>query len=334
MRPIGSLHGLSVLAPLLLLGALAACGPEGSLTSPGGQGVEVAVAPPTAKLATGAPLAFAAAVTGTVDTSVTWEVVEPGGGTVDAAGTYRAPAVAGIYHVRARSKADPAAHGEATVAVAAPVVVTVTPKTASVVAGGRVSFGATVSGTTNTAVAWSVVEANCGSITTAGVYSAPPAAATCHVVAASSAEPGKTDTATLTVTAPPIVTVAVSPATSQLDACRSLTLAATLTGTNNVAATWSVAEGAAGGSITPGGVYTAPSVAGTYHAVATSQADPSKSASASIVVVERVLAVAVAPGTVSVQPGGSAVFTATVTTTCGSFTATQTAPVAGALSAN
>jgi hypothetical protein len=51
------------------------------------------------------------------------------------------------------------------------------------------------------------------------------------------------------------------------------------------AATWTVEEGEAGGTVTSGGVYVAPSAAGTYHLVATSVADPSKAATATIAVV-------------------------------------------------
>ena len=51
--------------------------------------------------------------------------------------------------------------------------------------------------------------------------------------------------------------------------------------------TWSVQEGAAGGTIAATGVYSAPAVAGTYHVVATSVADPAKSAIATVTVTER-----------------------------------------------
>lgn len=47
---------------------------------------------------------------------------------------------------------------------------------------------------------------------------------------------------------------------------------------------WSIAEGAAGGSITSGGVYIAPSAAGTYHVIATSTADPAKTATTIVTV--------------------------------------------------
>jgi WD40 repeat protein len=49
--------------------------------------------------------------------------------------------------------------------------------------------------------------------------------------------------------------------------------------------TWSVQEGAAGGSISAGGLYTAPTAAGTFHLVATSNANPKLSATAPVAVV-------------------------------------------------
>ena len=43
-------------------------------------------------------MAFSATVTGAADTTVTWAVQEAGGGAVDAAGQYTAPAAGGTYH--------------------------------------------------------------------------------------------------------------------------------------------------------------------------------------------------------------------------------------------
>lgn len=57
--------------------------------------------------------------------------------------------------------------------------------------------------------------------------------------------------------------------------------------TTNAAATavsWSVQEGAAGGTVTSAGLYTAPSQPGTYHVVVTSNTDPAKNASAVVTV--------------------------------------------------
>lgn len=49
--------------------------------------------------------------------------------------------------------------------------------------------------------------------------------------------------------------------------------------------TWSVQEGAVGGSVSVGGLYTAPSTTGTFHLIATSNANPKLSATAPITVV-------------------------------------------------
>jgi hypothetical protein len=94
----------------------------------------------------------------------------------------------------------------ATYAITTPsVAVAVTPTTASAVSGEVLAFTATVTGTSNTAVTWSVEEASCGSVTSGGAYSAPTVSATttCHVRATSQADGSKYARATITVTATP-----------------------------------------------------------------------------------------------------------------------------------
>lgn len=107
----------------------------------------------------------------------------------------------------------------------------------------------------------------------------------------------------------PAVTIAVTPTSSSLPVQGSQAFTATVVNTSNRGVTWTVQEGAAGGSITPAGVYTAPATVGTDHAIATSQADASKSATVAIVVHT---SVAVSPGTVTVLAGHTQTFTATV----------------------
>jgi hypothetical protein len=80
------------------------------------------------------------------------------------------------------------------------------------------------------------------------------------------------------------VRVTISPTAATLPVGGTRTFSAAVTGTSNTVVTWSIQEGASGGSITSGGVYTAPNVPGTYHVVATSQADPTKHATATITV--------------------------------------------------
>jgi len=119
-----------------------------------------------------------------------------------------------------------------------------------------------------------VAVARCGSVTAAGVYTAPPSAATCHVVATSEADASKSDTAIVTVIAAP-VSVSITPDAASVSASQLITFSATVTGDANQAVTWSVQEATACGSITQRGVYTAPAAAATCHVVATSQADRS-----------------------------------------------------------
>lgn len=186
--------------PLVLASLCAvnlSCGTGSDPAAPSQQAVQVL--PPAPDVAPGGIVPFAANV------SVTWSVREGDtGGTISSGGLYTAPGATGQFHVVATSAADPTVSGTAVVTVTAtPVVqVTIVPQSTSVAAGGTKTFQATVTGTTNTAVTWSMQEATgCGSVSSAGIFTAPSAAGTCHVVATSVADSTKSDTATVTVTA-------------------------------------------------------------------------------------------------------------------------------------
>jgi len=196
------------------------------------------------------------------------------------------------------------------------------PASAQVAAGGHVTFSAVVTGVANGTVDWNVVEAGGGTIDGAGVYSAPQTSGTFHVRATTPADP--TVQATAVVTVAPPVTVAVRPTSGVVHSCQTLSFGATVTGASDTSVTWSVQEGATGGAIDANGVYTAPNTAGTYHVVATSRADPTRNAVAQVGVSDLVLSVAVSPSTAGLLPGSTRQFTATVTTTCGAFTAART----------
>src|SRR5215831_14907603 len=81
----------------------------------------------------------------------------------------------------------------------------------------------------------------------------------------------------------PIV-VSISPFRANLSQGGTQPFTATVSGTSNSAVNWSVQEGAAGGSITNMGAYTAPSQSGVFHVIATSQADTTKSATATVII--------------------------------------------------
>ncbi len=201
------------------------------------------------------------------------------------------------------------------------VAVAVGPKTASIAPSASQQLTATVTGSANTAVTWSVQETGGGAVTTAGAYTAPSTAGTYHVIATSQADATKSDSATMTVTAAPAVAITVSPKTVSLSTSGAQQFIATVTGSANMAATWSVQEGAAGGAVTAAGAYTAPATAGTYHVIATSQADATKKDTATVTVTAPPpVVVTINPKSASLTTGGTNTFTCAVSgsadTTC------------------
>jgi hypothetical protein len=149
---------------------------------------------------------------------------------------------------------------------ATPISVAVTPATSTVAVGKTQQFTATVTGTSNTAVTWSVAggAAN-GTISSAGLYTAPstvPTPATVNVSAASQADPTKSGTAAVTVSATTSSSVNVSPSTATVASFGTQQFTASVNGSANSAVTWQV-DGVAGGNQTVGfistsGLYVAP----------------------------------------------------------------------------
>ena len=79
------------------------------------------------------------------------------------------------------------------------------------------------------------------------------------------------------------VTVTVSPASVNLAPSESQQFTAAVTGVSDASVTWTVQEGAAGGTISSAGAYQAPGAVGIYHVVATSNADNTARAIATVV---------------------------------------------------
>ena len=227
--------------------------------------------------------------TGTYSSSVTWSAQR---GTVTSNGLYMAPATGGSDVVTATSVQDTSKLATASVAVTVPSSsssissVALSPTTLALNVNTQNQFTETVTGTGtyNSAVTWS---AQRGSVTSAGLYTAPSTGGTDVVTAKSVQDTSKTATATVTVTVPPvpssISSVALSPATLTLNANAQNAFTATVTGTGtyNSAVTWSAQRG----SVTSAGLYTAPSTSGTDVVTAKSVQDTSKTATASITVV-------------------------------------------------
>ena len=235
---------------------------------------------------------FSADLGGAPNQKVEWAVADTDGGTIDANGSYIAPSTEGIYTVTASLSGT--TRQESKVNVRRGVRVSLTPSTAAVAAGRTIALVASVSGTSNKAVTWSVAEApNGGSIAADGTYTAPATAGVYHAVATSVADPTNSDTSTITVTDPPAapvpppvpppVVVAVSPQAASVVEGDTIPLTATVSGTTNTAVTWSIAE-TGGGTVDANGLYTAPLIVGTFHVVARSVADPTKSAPVTVTV--------------------------------------------------
>lgn len=151
--------------------------------------ITVSVTPVSASLQVGSSQQFAATISGTANTSVTWYVngVPDGNssyGTINSAGLYIAPASVpsgGAVTVMAKSVADATKSASVSVSIVASgaaVTVTISPTSAAVQGDMSQPFTAKVSGTSNTAVTWLVNGLNGGNntngtISSNGLYTAP-----------------------------------------------------------------------------------------------------------------------------------------------------------------
>lgn len=118
---------------------------------------------------------------------------------------------------------------------------------------------------------------------------------------------------------PPTITVTVSPNSGSVLLGETLPFSATVTNTTNTAVSWSV-NGVSGGSaqvgtISADGLYAAPAdlpSGGTVQVTATSQADPTKSATAGVTITSDI-SISVSPNTASVELGAPQSFHASIT---------------------
>lgn len=85
-------------------------------------------------------------------------------------------------------------------------------------------------------------------------------------------------------TTPAVVNIVMSVTDASVVAGQPMQFSATVTGSTDTDVSWQVQEGAAGGTISTNGLYTAPDTTGTYHLIATASADTTKTATAVITV--------------------------------------------------
>jgi len=190
------------------------------------------------------------------------------------------------------------------------VEVSIDPAAVAITGGGTIRFTATVAGTADTAVVWST---DAGTIDQDGIYTAPAAPGTFTVIARSRADPGRSASASVSVST---ISVTLAPQTITLAPGGMQQFTASVTGSTDPRVSWTVTEGPQGGSIDEAGTYTAPSGTGTFHLVAASIADSSRTATAVVSVVRPAgVWVSITPRTADLPPGGTTLLAATVTGT-------------------
>jgi hypothetical protein len=294
--------------------------------------ITISISPTSATLPAGGTQPFTAAVQGTADTNVIWQVNQVTGGssttgTVDSTGSYTAPSVQSqtVFTVTAVATADTSITASASVTVTPLVKVTVSPNNVGVETNHTQQFTATVVNTTNTAVTWQVSGVNggnstFGTIDGSGLYTAPasvPVPPTVTVTAISVADPTKSDSASVTISLTPVLTV--NPLQANVVVLKQQQFTATISGGGNQLVTWSVSgggcAGATCGTISAGGLYTAPGSVpspATVTVKAISQADNTVTGTATVTVIAQ-LGVSISPaGPITISTGGTQMFTATV----------------------
>lgn len=173
---------------------------------------------------------------------------------------------------------------------ASEVSVTLNQSSANLAPGATAQFTATVHGTNDTTVTWSVDtivggNSTVGTITTAGLYTAPSQSGTHTVTATSAANATKSASAMVSVGG----TATITPAAALVAPGATEQFSADIQGSGGTTFTWSV-DGVAGGNSTIGtvtstGLYTAPNATGAHTVKATSAANTSIGATSAITVI-------------------------------------------------
>ncbi len=162
----------------------------------------------------------------------------------------------------------------------------ISPEFVSLYQGQAQQFTASLPGNCSGQVSWSISPAGLGTIDQMGNYTAPAIVTTQQTVSVT-ATSGSTSVSAAVTLIPPVA-VSISPAAATItNGGQPLQFASTVQNTGNTAVTWTISP-AGVGTIDGTGLFTAPStipLQQTVTVTATSQADPTKSASATITLV-------------------------------------------------
>ena len=277
-------------------------------------GENLGITPPAATVyASGGTEQFSAEL-GSCGSGVTWSLSPAGTGTISSTGLYTAPATINAQQTVTVVATSQAQSASAVVTLMPPPGIAVIPPTAILHGGQSQQFMARVINVQTPAV-WSIASNGLGSITSNGLYTAPPVIYTTQTVTVI-ATPANGSQAAAIITLVPNVTVSVTPPSTTLGPSQAQQFAANVLGTWNTDVTWTVSPGNMG-TVTAAGLYT---TSGTIPAnatvtiTATSSADPTASASATVtlVPVSSSSSIAVTPPAVTVSASQTQQFQAVV----------------------
>jgi hypothetical protein len=254
-------------------------------------------------------------------------VVAASGGTITGTGMFTAGSVAGTFtNTVTASIGTVAASATVTVTAGTLASVSVSPNPSSLAVGGVQQFFATGKDANGNIVAftptWSV-QASGGTIDAAGMFTAGGVTGTfdntvraCSTAACAAGSISGLATVTVGAGALASITVSPTPVNVGTSASQQFTAVGRDAAGNVVAispsATWSVASGHAGGSITASGVYTAPASPGVgFDSIHATSGGIRGSGRANIRTSNALTTIVVTPNPVSMLAGGFAQFTAT-----------------------
>jgi len=198
---------------LIGLGLLGSCSGGGNVALTTIPTAHLAITLPAATVGAGTPFTFTVIALDSVDAVVPTYIGRVQISTSDPSATLPANATlvrgvgkftvtfnaTGSHTITASDTVGDATSGTSA-AVSVTLGVSINPATVTLPAGGLQAFTATIEGTSNHGVIWSVHEGVAGgSITSAGVYTAPQAAGTYHVMVVSQADISKSAVATVIV---------------------------------------------------------------------------------------------------------------------------------------
>lgn len=195
------------------------------------------------------------------------------GGSISQTGLYTAPTSPGIYRVIVAQNGGSVRDTSEVTVQSSPVTLsslTMTPPSVTLNAGQTQQFSVAGSWSNGTNSAPPVnYSATGGSVSATGLYTAPSTAGTYRVIAAHTGGTLR-DTSVVTVqaTALTLTSLAINPSSVSVSAGQTQQFAVTGNWSNGSSSTPSHTYSATGGTVSAGGLYTAPTTSGTYLVIA------------------------------------------------------------------